>query len=79
THGRNMATEYETGEHWYKTNVWSTKQCMAIQGFKRNGDDMLGDEHAHNAVKTVNHFKQEHPKLIEKYHLSGGTPREGGG
>ncbi|EHC31331.1 cytoplasmic trehalase [Salmonella enterica subsp. enterica serovar Alachua str. R6-377] len=27
----------------------------------------------------MNHFYQEHHKLIEKYHISGGTPREGGG
>uniref|UniRef100_UPI0032996C37 trehalase family glycosidase n=1 Tax=Salmonella enterica TaxID=28901 RepID=UPI0032996C37 len=41
--------------------------------------DMRGDEIAHNWLKTVNHFYQVHHKLIEKYHISGGTPRDGGG
>ncbi|EPO3624866.1 alpha,alpha-trehalase [Salmonella enterica] len=79
TPGGIMATEYETGEQWDKPNGWAPLQWMAIQGFKRYGDDMLGDEIAHNWLKTVNHFYQEHHKLIEKYHISGGTPREGGG
>ncbi len=79
TPGGIMATEYETGEQWDKPNGWAPLQWMAIQGFKLYGDDMLGDEIAHNWLKTVNHFYQEHHKLIEKYHISGGTPREGGG
>ena len=52
---------------------------MAIQGFKLYGDDMLGDEIARNWLKTVNIFYQQHHKLIEKYHIACGTPREGGG
>lgn len=56
TPGGIMATEYETGEQWDKPNGWAPLQWMAIQGFKRYGDDMLGDEIAHNWLKTVNHF-----------------------
>ncbi len=52
---------------------------MAIQGFKLYGNDALGDEIAHSWLHTVNVFYQQHYKLIEKYHIAGGTPREGGG
>ncbi|MCF3677680.1 trehalase family glycosidase, partial [Salmonella enterica] len=68
TPGGIMATEYETGEPWDKPNCWAQLQWMAIQGFKRYGDDMLVDEIAHNWLKTLNNFYQEHHKLIDKYH-----------
>ncbi|MDI8107090.1 hypothetical protein MJN85_32860, partial [Salmonella enterica subsp. enterica serovar Anatum] len=42
-------------EQWDKPNGWAPLQWMAIQGFKLYGDDMLGDEIAHNWLKTVNH------------------------
>ena len=79
TPGGILATEYETGEQWDKPNGWAPLQWMAIQGFKLYGDDHLGDEIARNWLKTVNIFYQEHHKLIEKYHIADGTPREGGG
>lgn len=79
TPGGMMATEYETGEQWDKPNGWAPLQWMAIQGFKLYGNDALGDEIAHSWLKTVNGFYQQHYKLIEKYHIAGGTPREGGG
>jgi len=79
TPGGIMATEYETGEQWDKPNGWAPLQWMAIQGFKLYGNDALGDEIARNWLRTVNHFYQRHHKLIEKYHIAGGTPREGGG
>lgn len=43
------------------------------------GDDLLGDEIARNWLKTVNQFYLEQHKLIEKYHIADGVPREGGG
>ncbi|WP_318377197.1 alpha,alpha-trehalase [Enterobacter sp.] len=79
TPGGVMATEYETGEQWDKPNGWAPLQWMAIQGFKLYGNDALGDEIAHSWLETVNLFYQRHHKLIEKYHIAGGTPREGGG
>ncbi|WP_312414413.1 alpha,alpha-trehalase [Pseudescherichia sp.] len=79
TPGGMMATEYETGEQWDKPNGWAPLQWMAIQGFKLYGNDALGDEIAHRWLNTVNGFYQQHHKLIEKYHIAGGTPREGGG
>jgi len=79
TPGGMMATEYETGEQWDKPNGWAPLQWMAIQGFKLYGNDALGDEIAHSWLHTVNVFYQQHYKLIEKYHIAGGTPREGGG
>ena len=79
TPGGMMATEYETGEQWDKPNGWAPLQWMAIQGFKLYGNDSLGDEIAHRWLNTVNGFYQQHHKLIEKYHIAGGTPREGGG
>lgn len=51
TPGGIMATEYETGEQWDKPNGWAPLQWMAIRGFKLYGDDMLGDEIAHNWLK----------------------------
>nr|WP_113866350.1 alpha,alpha-trehalase [Brenneria salicis]NMN91915.1 alpha,alpha-trehalase [Brenneria salicis ATCC 15712 = DSM 30166]RBP62865.1 alpha,alpha-trehalase [Brenneria salicis ATCC 15712 = DSM 30166]RLM30734.1 alpha,alpha-trehalase [Brenneria salicis ATCC 15712 = DSM 30166] len=74
-----MATEYETGEQWDKPNGWAPLQWMAIQGFKLYGNDALGDEIARSWLTTVNLFYRQHHKLIEKYHISGDTPREGGG
>lgn len=79
TPGGILATEYETGEQWDKPNGWAPLQWMAIQGFKLYGNDALGDEIAHNWLRTVNHFYQRHHKLIEKYHIASSTPREGGG
>ena len=79
TPGGILATEYETGEQWDKPNGWAPLQWMATQGFKMYGDDHLGDEIAHSWLQTVNLFYQQHHKLIEKYHIAGGTPREGGG
>jgi len=79
TPGGMMATEYETSEQWDKPNGWAPLQWMAIQGFKLYGNDALGDEIAHSWLHTVNVFYQQHYKLIEKYHIAGGTPREGGG
>ena len=63
----------------YRFALWAPLQWMAIQGFKLYGDDHLGDEIARNWLNTVNLFYQEHHKLIEKYHIADGTPREGGG
>ncbi|ADW76037.1 MULTISPECIES: alpha,alpha-trehalase [Rahnella] len=79
TPGGIMATEYETGQQWDKPNGWAPLQWMAIQGFKQYGNDVLGDEIARNWLKTVNQYYQQHHKLIEKYHISGDTSREGGG
>jgi len=79
TPGGVMATEYETGEQWDKPNGWAPLQWMAIQGFKMYGNDALGDQIARSWLKTVNHFYQEHHKLIEKYHISGDDSRAGGG
>ncbi|MCR4459296.1 alpha,alpha-trehalase [Pseudescherichia sp. L3] len=79
TPGGMMATEYETGEQWDKPNGWAPLQWMAIQGFKLYGNDELGDQIAHSWLNTVNGFYQQHHKLIEKYHIASGTPREGGG
>ncbi len=74
-----MATEYESGEQWDKPNGWAPLQWMAIQGFKRYGQDPLGDEIAWSWLQTVNHFYKQHHKLIEKYHIATGVPHEGGG
>ena len=79
TPGGILASEYETGEQWDKPNGWAPLQWMAIQGFKMYGDDLLGDEIARNWLKTVNQFYLEQHKLIEKYHIADGVPREGGG
>jgi len=79
TPGGMMATEYETGEQWDKPNGWAPLQWMAIQGFKLYGNDELGDQIARSWLNTVNGFYQQHHKLIEKYHIASGTPREGGG
>ncbi|EHD21136.1 MULTISPECIES: alpha,alpha-trehalase [Brenneria] len=79
TPGGIMATEYETGEQWDNPNGWAPLQWMAIQGFKLYGNDALGDEIARSWLKTVNLFYRQNHKLIEKYHIAGGTPREGGG
>jgi len=79
TPGGMMVTEYETGEQWDKPNGWAPLQWMAIQGFKLYGNDELGDQIARSWLNTVNGFYQQHHKLIEKYHIASGTPREGGG
>ncbi|MCV9877661.1 alpha,alpha-trehalase [Brenneria izbisi] len=79
TPGGLMATEYETGEQWDKPNGWAPLQWMAVQGFKLYGNDALGDEIARSWLTTVNLFYRQHHKLIEKYHIAGGMPREGGG
>ena len=79
TPGGILASEYETGEQWDKPNGWAPLQWMAIQGFKMYGDDLLGDEIARSWLKTVNQFYLEQHKLIEKYHIADGVPREGGG
>ena len=79
TPGGIMATEYESGEQWDKPNGWAPLQWMAIQGFKRYGQDPLGDEIAWSWLQTVNHFYKQHHKLIEKYHIATGVPHEGGG
>ncbi|WP_109224200.1 alpha,alpha-trehalase [Klebsiella pneumoniae] len=79
TPGGIMATEYESSEQWDKPNGWAPLQWMAIQGFKRYGQDPLGDEIAWSWLQTVNHFYKQHHKLIEKYHIATGVPHEGGG
>ena len=79
TPGGIRASEYETGEQWDKPNGWAPLQWMAIQGFKMYGDDLLGDEIARSWLKTVNQFYLEQHKMIEKYHIADGVPREGGG
>ena len=79
TPGGILASEYETGEQWDKPNGWAPLQWMAIQELKMYGDDLLGDEIARNWLKTVNQFYLEQHKLIEKYHIADGVPREGGG
>ena len=79
TPGGILASEYETGEQWDKPNGWAPLQWMAIQGFKMYGDDLLGDEIARSWLKTVNQFYLEQHKMIEKYHIADGVPREGGG
>ncbi|MEC5341307.1 alpha,alpha-trehalase TreF [Brenneria populi] len=79
TPGGVMTTENESGEQWDNPNGWAPLQWIAIQGFKTYGHDALADEIARNWLKTVNVFYQRHHKLIEKYHIAGGTPRAGGG
>ena len=79
TPGGILASVYETGEQWDKPNGWAPLQWMAIQGFKMYGDDLLGDEIARSWLKTVNQFYLEQHKMIEKYHIADGVPREGGG
>nr|WP_159464823.1 alpha,alpha-trehalase [Scandinavium goeteborgense] len=79
TPGGILTTEYDSGEQWDFPNGWAPLQWMAIQGFKLYGNDALGDEIARSWLKTVNHFYQHHQKVIEKYHIATGTPREGGG
>ncbi|WP_297196906.1 alpha,alpha-trehalase [uncultured Pluralibacter sp.] len=79
TPGGIMATEYDSGEQWDYPNGWAPLQWMAIQGFKLYGNDALGNEIAHSWLKMVNNFYQQHHKLIEKYHISCSTAREGGG
>ncbi|MFC3395394.1 alpha,alpha-trehalase [Brenneria rubrifaciens] len=77
TQGGLMTTEHNTGEQWDSPNGWAPLQWMAIQGFKLYGHDALGDEIARNWLKTVNLFYRRNHKLIEKYHIADGTPREG--
>ncbi len=50
-----------------------------FRDLKMYGDDLLGDEIARSWLKTVNQFYLEQHKLIEKYHIADGVPREGGG
>lgn len=69
-----MATEYESGEQWDKPNGWAPLQWMAIQGFKRYGQDPLGDEIAWSWLQTVNHFYKQHHKLIENTILPPASP-----
>lgn len=79
TPGGILATEYDTGEQWDKPNGWAPLQWMAIQGLKRYGHDLLGDEIARRWLKTVNLVYQQRHKLIEKYHIADSSPHEGGG
>ncbi|MCL0251521.1 trehalase family glycosidase, partial [Escherichia coli] len=72
-------TTVNSGQQWDAPNGWAPLQWMAIQGFKRYGQDPLGDEIAWSWLQTVNHFYKQHHKLIEKYHSATGVPHEGGG
>ena len=79
TPGGILATEYESGQQWDFPNGWAPLQWMAVQGFKLYGNDALGNEIARSWLKMVNGLYQQNHKLIEKYHISCSTPREGGG
>lgn len=79
TPGGILATEYESGQQWDFPNGWAPLQWMAVQGFKLYGNDALGNEIARSWLKMVNELYQQNHKLIEKYHISCSTPREGGG
>ncbi len=73
-----MATEYETtGEQWDKPNGWAPLQWMAIEGLQTVWRRICWAMKSPITVKNGEPFYQEHHKLIEKYHISGGTrPRK---
>ena len=70
-------TAASTGQQWDAPNGWAPLQWLAIQGFRRYGEEQLAGVIAQRWVGRNLEVFRETGKLVEKYDVSGVA--EGGG
>jgi alpha,alpha-trehalase len=75
-----VTTANTTGEQWDAPNGWAPLQWMAIEGFRRYGNNELADTIAQRWVKQNLVVFETSRKLVEKYDVTAvGTSAAGGG
>ncbi len=75
-----VTTANTTGEQWDAPNGWAPLQWMAIEGFRRYGNNELADTIAQRWVKQNLAVFETSGKLVEKYDVTAaGTSGAGGG
>ena len=65
-----VTTTNDTGEQWDAPNGWAPLQWMAIEGFRRYGNDELADTIARRWVKQNLAVFYATGKLVEKYDVT---------
>ena len=76
---RLVTTVNATGEQWDAPNGWAPLQWMAIEGFRRYGDDALADLIARRWAKRNLAVFETTGQLVEKYDVTGAGPSAAGG
>ena len=74
-----VTTVNATGEQWDAPNGWAPLQWMAIEGFRRYGDDALADTIARRWAKRNLAVFETTGQLVEKYDVTGAGPSAAGG
>jgi alpha,alpha-trehalase len=75
-----VTTANATGEQWDSPNGWAPLQWMAIEGFRRYGNNELAGTIAQRWVKQNLAVFETSGKLVEKYNVTAaGTSAAGGG
>lgn len=75
-----VTTANATGEQWDAPDGWAPLQWMAIEGFRRYGNNGLADTIAQRWVKQNLAVFETSDKLVEKYDVTAaGTSAAGGG
>jgi alpha,alpha-trehalase len=74
-----VTTRQSTGQQWDSPNGWAPHQWMAIQGFRRYGNQALASTIAKRWVAQNLTVFRATGKLVEKYDVMGGGGEGGGG
>ena len=74
-----VTTANTTGEQWDAPNGWAPLQWMAIEGFRRYGNNELADTIAQHWVKQNLAVFETSGKLVEKYDVTAAGSRGAGG
>jgi len=73
-----VTTPVNTGEQWDSPNGWAPLQWIAVDGFRRYGQDQLAGEIARRWLAEVSKAYGETGKLFEKYDVVSDRPGGGG-
>jgi alpha,alpha-trehalase len=74
-----VTTANASGEQWDAPNGWAPLQWMAIEGFRRYGNDELADTIAQRWVKQNLAVFETSGKLVEKYDVTAANTSAAGG
>lgn len=74
-----VSTLETTGEQWDAPNGWAPLQWVAIEGLRNYGYHALADTIKQRWIATNMKLFEKSHKLVEKYDVTGGDGRGGGG
>jgi len=73
-----LTTTLRTGQQWDAPNAWAPLQWVAVEGFRRYGEDALAQDIATNFLREVQRVFDARHKLVEKYDATGQAHGGGG-